>query len=162
MSIIEEIIALLDKKFEEEDFNDCFLVEANHNNSKLELFIDSDSNINFTKCRQISRYLEGFIDENGWLGEKYTLDVSSPGITRPLKFKRQYVKNIGRKMEIKLKEEGAGKQTGILIKVSDDHVYLEEKVRIKEGKKKVNKVLTHEIAFDNIEKAIVKFSFNKK
>jgi len=108
MSIIEQIIALLDKKFEEEDFNDCFLVEAHHNNSKLELFIDSDSNITFTKCRKISRYLESFIDENGWLGEKYTLDVSSPGITRPLKFKRQYVKNIGRKMEIKLKEEGAG------------------------------------------------------
>lgn len=158
MSIIEQITTLLDKKFEEEEFSDCFLVEANHNNTKLELFIDSDSNITFEKCRKISRYLEAFIDEKGWLGEKYTLEVSSPGITRPLKFKRQYLKNIGRKMEIKVKEEG--KKKGLLIKVTDDHVYLEEKVRVKEGKKKVNKVLTHEIAFDNIEKAIVKFSFN--
>jgi len=157
MSIIEQITSLLKQKFEEEAFNDCFLVEANYNNTKLELFIDSDSNMTFEKCRLISRYLEKYIDENNWLGEKYILEVSSPGISRPLSFKRQYDKNIGRKMEIKTKEEG--KQKGTLVKVTDDKVFLEEKVRVKEGKKKVNKVLTHEIAFEQIERAIVKFSF---
>ncbi len=157
MSISEQITGLLDKKFEEEGFRDCFLVDINQNNTKLEIFIDSDSNITFEKCRKISRYLEQFIDENGWLGEKYILEVSSPGIGRPLIFKRQYVKNIGRKLEVKLKE--GGKQTGILIAVHDDNVHLEEKVRVKEGKKKVNKILTHEILFNNIEKAIVKITF---
>ena len=160
MPIKEQIVSLLNQKFEEEEFNDCFLVELNHNNSKLEVFVDSDSAINFEKCRRISRHLEKEIDENGWMGEKYTLEVSSPGISRALVFKRQYVKNIGRKLEVRLKE--GGKFTGELKKVTEENVFLEENVRIKEGKKKVDKVLTHEIPFENIEKAIVKISFSKK
>jgi len=157
MSITEKVTSLLNQKFEEEEFKDCFLVELNQNNTKLEVFVDSDSNITFRKCQRISRHLEKVIDEEGWLGEKYTLEVSSPGIGRPLIFKRQYAKNIGRKMEIKTKE--GVKYKGLLTEVKEEEIHLEEKVRVKEGKKKVNKVLTHEIAFGDIEKAIVKFSF---
>ncbi len=160
MTVKEQIVNLLDEKLKEEEFSDCFLVEINHNNTKLEVFVDSDSNITFEKCRKISRHLEKHIDEKGWLGEKYTLEVSSPGITRPLIFPRQYVKNVGRKLEIKPKE--GNKETGILVKVTENHIYLEEKVRVKEGKKKVNKVLTHEFSFDNIERGIVKISFEKR
>ena len=159
MPIKEQITSLVEEIIKEEEFNDCFLVEVVHNNSKLEVFVDSDSYINFEKCRKISRHLEKHIDENGWLGEKYILEVSSPGVTRPLVFPRQYVKNVGRKLEIKPKE--GNKETGTLVKVTADHVYLEEKVRVKEGKKKVNKVLTHEFPFENIEKAVVKISFSK-
>ena len=100
--IVEKITDLLDKKFTEEDFSDCFLVDIKaHAHNKIDVFIDSDSGVTFEKCQKISRYLERFIDENGWLGEKYVLEVSSPGISRPLKFKRQYAKNIGRKVEVK-------------------------------------------------------------
>lgn len=157
MEVREQIIELLKEKFQEEDFDDCFVVEVNQNNSKLEVFVDSDSNMTFQKCQKLSRYLEKHIDEKGWLGEKYVLEVSSPGITRPLKFKRQYSKNIGRKMEVKT-DEGE-KFSGKLTKIDDAKIYLEEKTRVKEGKKKVSKLLTHEIDFDHIEKAIVKISF---
>lgn len=156
MSINEQIAALLEEKFEEEEFGDCFIVEINQNNTKLEVFIDSDSNITFEKCRKVSRYLEQHLDENGWLGEKYILEVSSPGIGRPL-VKRQYAKNIGRKLEVKLKE--GSKYKGILKTVRDNAIELEEKVRVKEGKKKVNKILVHELHFDTIDKAIVKITF---
>jgi ribosome maturation factor RimP len=145
MPIQERIVSLLNQKFEEEEFSDCFLVEINHNNSKVEVFVDSDSFINFEKCRSISRHLEKEIDENGWLGERYTLEVSSAGTSRGLVFKRQYVKNIGRKLEVRLKD--GGKQTGTLVKVTEENIFLEENVRIKEGNKKVDKVLTHEIPF---------------
>jgi ribosome maturation factor RimP len=157
MEVREQIIALLEEKFQEEAFDDCFVVEVNQNNSKLEVFVDSDSNMTFQKCQKLSRYLEQHIEERGWMGEKYVLEVSSPGITRPLKFKRQYAKNIGRKMEIKT--IGGEKYAGMLAKVDDSKVYLEEKTRVKEGKKKVNKLLTHEINFDQVEKATVKISF---
>ena len=76
MSVKEQIINLLQERFEAEEFNDCFIVEINHNNSKLEVFVDSDSTMNFEKCRILSRHLEKEIDEHGWLGEKYTLEVS--------------------------------------------------------------------------------------
>lgn len=155
---IKKIEALLAEKFQEEGFTDCFLVDMNLSASnKLEVFVDSDSGITFKKCQQISRFLEKPIDEEGWLGEKYTLEVSSPGISRPLKFPRQYPKNIGRKLEVKLLE--GAKKTGTLTKVEPPLIILEEKIRVKEGKKKVNKIVQHEIPFESIKQARVKVSF---
>ena len=148
---------LLLEKFKEEEFADCFVVEIQQNNSKVSVFVDSDSNMDFTKCRKISRYLEEFIDENKWLGEKYTLDVSSPGIGRPLKFPRQYKKNVGRKVEVTPKGEKAIK--GTLVEANDEGILIEEKVRVKEGKKKVNKIIQTKLAFDDIKKTVVKISF---
>ena len=150
---------LLLQKFEEEEYSDCYIIEVLQNNKKLQVFIDSDSNIDFTKCRKISRYLEEHIDENKWLGEKYILEVSSPGIDRPLKFPRQYKKNIGRKVDVQTKE--GEKLTGTLIEVDDEGIKIEYKVRIKEGKKKRTEIIQTPILFENIKKAIIKFSFSK-
>ena len=159
--MIEEKIAdLLEDKFQEEPFNDCFLVEIKmHEHNKLDVFIDADSGINFEKCRRISRYLESYLDTEGWLGQKYVLEVSSPGITRPLKLRRQYKKNIGRKLEVTLLEGGI--QTGTLLNVEGDSITLEEKVRVKEGKRKVTKMIQTKIPFENIKKTVVQISFSK-
>ena len=155
-----KIEELLLKKFEEEEFNDCFIVAIELNNNKLGVFVDSDSIMNFTKCKRLSRYLEEYIDEEQWLGEKYILEVSSPGIDRPLKFPRQYLKNIGRQLEVNRKEEAP--ISGLLKKVFDDGILMEEKLRVKEGKKKVTKMIQTKILFEDIKKAKVKISFQKK
>ena len=155
-----KIEKLLLEKFKEEEYSDCFIIEVMQNNKKLQIFIDSDSNIDFTKCRKISRYLEEYIDENNWLGEKYILEVSSPGIDRPLKFPRQYKKNIGRRLEVLTVEDE--KVSGTLLETTEEGIVLEYKVRIKEGKKKRTEIVQQTIAFENIRKAIIKFSFSKK
>lgn len=156
--IEEKIKELLAKKFQEEGFQDCFLVDLKAGlNNKVEVFIESDSALTHPRCQKISRYLEGFIDENQWLGEKYTLEVSSPGIGKPLKLKRQYYKNIGRRVEINFLE---GKpQTGKLIEVNDDTITIEYEIIIKEGKKKRKEMFEHVIPFENIKKAVVKVTF---
>ncbi len=152
---LEKLIA---QKFEEEEFQDCYLVEVKGpNGGKLEVFIESDSEMTFRKCQRMSRFLEGHIDEAKWLGEKYTLEVSSPGVGNPLKLKRQYVKNIGRKMEVKTVD--GEKYEGILMTVEDDVISIEGKVRKKVGKKKVTEEVTTTIQFDNIKTAKVKVSF---
>lgn len=153
-----KIEGLLEEKFKEEDFSNCYLIEIiHHQNNKLEVFIDSDSGINFKTCKQISRYLEQFIDEEKWLGEKYVLEVSSPGVDRPLQLKRQYVKNIGRQLEV-TNDEGEVQQ-GKLIEVDDEKVVIEYVEVIKEGKKKKKQTIQKEFAFDSISKAVVKVSF---
>ncbi|MEM9917690.1 MAG: ribosome assembly cofactor RimP [Bacteroidota bacterium] len=156
--IEDRIRDLLDEKFKEAPFDNCFLIEIKlHDHRKLDVYIDSDDGINFDRCRQISRYLEKYIDEGGWLGEKYVLEVSSPGIGRPLKFPRQYHRNIGRKMEV-APHEGP-KVSGILVAVNETDIVLENKVRIKEGKKKRTEIQQIQISFEDIKKAIVKISF---
>ena len=156
--IEQKIEALLQEKFQEEDFQDCFLIEVNlHANNKLEVFLDADSGITFAKCQRLSRYLEGFIDEEQWLGPKYVLEVSSPGLSRPLKLKRQYLKNQGRKVEVTTK--GGDKQVGLLLEIGEDAIVLEQQIKEKVGKKNVKKTIQTPISFSNIQKTIVKIQF---
>lgn len=154
----EKIIDLLEEKFTEEEFQDCFWLDVKMlPNNKLEIYVDADSGITFRKCQRISRYLEQFIDEEGWLGEKYVLEVSSPGTSRPLKLKRQYPKNVGRKLKVKLND--GSKIEGKLIEVDDEQIILETKERRKVGKRKVTETIQHKLPFSNIEEAIVQISF---
>jgi ribosome maturation factor RimP len=156
--ISAQLTQLLETKFQEEEFADCFIIEIKSlQNKRVEIYVDSDSGITFKKCQLLSRYLEAEIDEKGWLGEKYTLEVSSPGITRPLKFARQYPRNIGRKLEVK-QLEGETK-IGTLIEVDEKQITLESKQRIKEGKKKKTIVVQDIIPFDNIKETKVKITF---
>ena len=156
--IEKQIESLLAKKFLEEEFQDCFLIEVNHPASnKLDVFIDSDSGVTFEKCQKISRYLEATLDEEGWLGEKYVLEVSSPGISRPLVLQRQYKKNIGRTLKVNLKDEA--KKEGVLTEVQEDLIVLEETITEKQGKKKIKKKILTPIPFAKITKAVVKISF---
>jgi ribosome maturation factor RimP len=157
--MVEEKIAdLLDEKFKEEDFADCFLIEIKlHEHNKLDVFVDADSGITFEKCQKLSRYLESYLDTEGWLGPKYVLEVSSPGLSRPLKLKRQYRKNIGRKVEVTT-ADGASR-TGDLVAVTDESITLEEKVRVKEGKRNKTTLVQTEIPYENIKKTIVQVTF---
>lgn len=156
--IEEKIHELLAAKFLEDTFQDCFLVELNlHKGNKLEVFIDCDNGLTLDKCQQISRYLEFFFDQENLLGDHYVLEVSSPGLNRPLKLKRQYLKNVGRKIEVTLIDSTA--KTGILKTVTDDFITLEETHTIKEGKKKKTVVTQTELPFTQIKKTFVLITF---
>lgn len=155
--IEQKIEVLLAEKFKEEEFADFFIVEIKmHSNNKLEVFIDSDTSFPLSKCQRISRYLEFHIDENQWLGEKYIIEVSSPGISRPLTLYRQYKKNIGRKLAINFLEDGVKKREGILVDANETACFLEEKVVRKEKKKKIRTTEITEIPYIDIKKAVIK------
>lgn len=155
--IEERIASLLSEKFKEEEFADCFLIEVRHNRQKVEVFLDSDTGITFGTCQKVSRYLESHIDEGGWLGEKYVLEVSSPGVSRPLVMLRQYPKHIGRQVEVTA--AGGAVHSGRLIAVDGELITIEEKVRKKEGSRKKTEVVQTAIPFAEIEKTVVKVSF---
>lgn len=154
----ERINDILDELFATEEYADCFLVEVKHSGNKVEVFVDSDDRMDFDKCRSISRHLEQvYLDAEKPLGDNYTLDVSSPGVGRPLKFYRQYPKNVGRTLEVTTTE--GEEYSGKLTTVTPTQIVLEAKVRRKEGKRKKTVVEEIEIDFDAIKKSIVKISF---
>jgi len=157
MELTERIEQLLEEKYTtDEIFADCFTVEVELKPaSKLYVFIDSDSGMDFEKCRKISRYLESHIDTNGWLGEKYLLEVSSPGLSRSLKFLRQYHKNAGRNVEVTLKDNN--RHVGILKSADEHQITLQQTVtERRKKKKKITKDIELLIPFEQIEKTIVK------
>lgn len=155
--IEEKINHLLAEKFQEEDFTDCFLVGIELHKNKLDVFIDSDSGLSLRQCQGVSRYLESYLDEEQVLGEKYTLEVSSPGLSRPLKMVRQYKKNIGRKLKIAL-QDGTEK-TAELKAVGESSITVEEILTVREKKKKKKITVQTELPFDEINKAIVVIGF---
>jgi len=68
----------------------------------ITIFVDGITNITIEKCAQISRHVEHFLESNGLVGEKYILEVSSPGMDSPLRVPQQYDKAIGKEVEILL------------------------------------------------------------
>ena len=159
MDTTAHIAQILEEKYtSDEAFQDCFTVEIELKpGNKLYVFADSDSGLTFEKCQKLSRYLESFLDTELWLGDKYLLEVSSPGIGRPLKFPRQYKSNVGRNLAVTMKDKT--QMTGLLKSATDEQFVLENKVIEREGNKKKEVVLETPVLYENIEKAIVKLAF---
>ncbi len=134
----------------EEEFQDCFLIEWKEENNKVEVFIDADEGVNFTKCRLISRKIEAYLDETQLLGENYKLEISSPGAAAPLKLLRQYPKHIGRKIKVILSEghEYEGKLTAV-----EDTII---KIDVMDGKKIKEK---RNIEFNEIKESFILLAF---
>jgi ribosome maturation factor RimP len=65
--IKEKLSYLLAEKFQEPEINHCFLLDISISaKQKVEVFIDSDTGVDFDVCRTVSRFLEGILDENKW------------------------------------------------------------------------------------------------
>jgi len=153
-----QLTALLAQKFEEEDFKDCFLVDLTLSPSKkLEVLVDTDSGITLDRCKKISRWLEAHLDESGWLGDTYALEVSSPGVGRPLKLVRQFRQNIGRTVETALKSGVV--LSGKLLAVTDNDFTIEYATTLIEGKKKKKELIQTVLPYGEVTKTIVKISF---
>ncbi len=71
----------------------------------LQVFVDTDDGITIAQCAEISRDLGVELDKQSVVNESYELEVSSPGIDKPLKLLRQYKKNIGRRYNVEYWQE---------------------------------------------------------
>lgn len=110
----------------------------------IEVYVDSDGGISLDECSEISRALSEKLDETDLIQGRYRLDVSSPGVERPLKIFRQYRRNVGRMCKVIISEEGKKVvREGILDAVS------EKTITINKNKK------MYEILFSDIQETYV-------
>ena len=68
----------------------------------LRVYIDKPGGINIDDCELISRALSDKLDEKDFIEDAYILEVSSPGLGRPLKKDKDFTRNMGETVEIKL------------------------------------------------------------
>ncbi len=96
--------------------SDLFVVEINVRGRKgsrvVEVFVDSDGELDVEALASLSRKLGALMEEEDLIEGKYHLNVSSPGVDRPLLSPRQFPKNVGRDLELKI-DEGDAKSTVI-------------------------------------------------
>lgn len=108
---------------------DMFLVDVEFKHAEtLEVWVLLDSEtggVNVDVCSGISRELADKLEEINLFSSAYRLNVSSPGLARPLTDIRQYPKNRGRIVKVKYKtDEGYQKAEGVLKDVTDDKLVL--------------------------------------
>ena len=68
----------------------------------LRAYIDKPGGIMVDDCEVVSRELSDILDEKDFIDEAYILEVSSPGLGRPLKKEKDYVRSMGKEVEIRL------------------------------------------------------------
>ena len=122
--------------------------------NQITVLLDADNGITIEKCTVINKALYKYIEESGFFPDgNFSLEVSSPGVDKPLQLLRQYKKNIGRKLEVELND--GTKTEGTLKEVTEEAITLEEK----EGKGKKMTINMKTILFNQIKEATVLITF---
>ena len=68
----------------------------------LRVYIDKDGGITVNDCEKISRAFNEILDREDYIDDAYIFEVSSPGLLRPLKKDKDYQRNLGKLLEVKL------------------------------------------------------------
>ena len=134
---------------------DCFLVSLSiSGDNQIMVEIDSETSVDLDFCVELTRYIEQHFDRDA---EDYSLEIGSYSITKPFVDRRQYRKNIGRKVEV-LTEESR-KIHGTLVAVDNDGFTLEiEEKELVEGQKRkklVNKEIT--LLYNSVKQTKLEF-----
>jgi ribosome maturation factor RimP len=79
---------------------------------------DPERRVTVEDCARASRALEAWLDQGGPLGARYQLEVSSPGMDRPLRWHRHWARFVGRDVSVKL--EGLGRVRARIVAVPDE------------------------------------------
>lgn len=134
---------------------ELFLVEVRikptHN---IKVYIDGNQGISVDKLVQYNRRLYKIIEEAGYYPEgEFSLELSSPGLDEPLKLHRQYLKNVGRIVEV-TGIDGVKKE-GKLLSATETEIVVEET----KGKGKKAETVQHTIPFDQIKTTKIQIKF---
>lgn len=101
-------------------------LSQNGHGSVLRIYIDKDEGITIDDCVLVSRQLTGLLDVEDPIQGKYDLEVSSPGLDRPLFTVEQFKKFIGERVKLRLyeKQDGQKRYTGLLVSANEDIVVI--------------------------------------
>jgi len=140
-AIEQKVVALISPDPE------SFLVEVRiRPGNSVRIFIDSDQGMSIDKLAGYNRSLYKQIEESGFFPNgDFSLEISSPGLEEPLKLHRQYLKNVGRPVEVVLKN--GIRIVGKLSSVTNDEIVLEEE----KGNKKIKELVPHTISYNDIK-----------
>lgn len=152
MNLIEkQIINLCETVVLEKEFMFIDFVFRGHKNLQIiELYIDSENGVSVEDCAEVSREIRSRIETENLLEGNYRLDVSSPGVERPLKFLEQYKKHINRNFDLRFVDQEGNEKSikGKLLKIESDNLLFAAKNE------------EYLINFNKIIKALVNISFS--
>lgn len=115
--------------------------------------VDGDASLNLDQVTTVSRVISELLDEAAFMGETpFTLEVTSPGVDRPLTQPRHFAKNIDRLLKI-IKLDGS-EVTGRILSNTDQDVTLTVAVK--------KETIEQTVSLTEIKRAVVEIEFNRK
>jgi ribosome maturation factor RimP len=115
--------------------------------------VDGDASLNLDQVTSVSRVISELLDEAPFMGETpFTLEVTSPGVDRPLTQPRHFAKNVSRLLKI-IKLDGS-EVTGRILSNTDKDVTLTVAVK--------KETIEETVSLANIKRAVVEIEFNRK
>ncbi|MDO4788228.1 MAG: ribosome maturation factor RimP [Johnsonella sp.] len=123
----EAFLEGLQKKLKFEIVDVEFVKEGSENYLRVYCDMDKEGGISIDDCADISRALSDWLDEEDFISESYILEVSSPGLGRTLKKERDFIREKGKEVELKLfKPRGKQKEfCGILKEADKESICIE-------------------------------------
>lgn len=96
-------------------------VAGSHGRPVVRAYVDTDGGITLDECARLSRLVEAELEASGTVPERYVLEVSSPGIDRPLTRRKHFERFVGQEIDVRLyaKRDGRKKYVGTLERVED-------------------------------------------
>ena len=123
------------------------------NNRTVICVVDGVKPLNMNEVTSVSRVISELLDNEPALGDNpFTLEVTSPGVDRPLTLPRHWTKNLTRLIKMTLNDGTV--VTARLGEFNDTHAQLVENIK--------GRMKNHEIAFADIKRAVVEIEFNRK
>jgi len=115
--------------------------------------VDGDASLNLDQVTSVSRVISELLDEAAFMGETpFTLEVTSPGVDRPLTQPRHFAKNVDRLLKI-IKLDGSD-VTGRILSNTDTDVTLTVTVK--------KETVEQTVSLADIKRAVVEIEFNRK
>ena len=151
---VKRLRTLVDEALKENE--SLFLIELmTGEDNSIRVIVDGDEGVPLRECIRISRHVEHNLNREE---EDFSLEVTSPSITDPIRERRQYNKNVGRILQIKT---DAGSFEGKLTEIIDDQLVLQWKTREPKpiGKGKITVEKREVFPIENISEAKVKIIF---
>lgn len=154
MALKDQIAQLVTPSVEEAGYflEDVHVVTPG-NQRIVTCIVDGETALNLDQVTSASKIISGLLDEAAFMGETpFTLEVTSPGIDRPLTLPRHFAKNVTRLLKVTLNDGNV--VTGRITSSSESSVLLEV------AEKKASKEVSIELS--DIKRAVVEIEFNRK
>ncbi|MFW5905979.1 MAG: ribosome maturation factor RimP [Desulfobia sp.] len=127
-NILKEVTGLVEPVIEDKGLE---LVDIEYSRGPggnvLRIIIFKEGGVTIDDCTEVSKEVSQLLDVEDILDHGYNLEVSSPGLTRPLKSRRDFERNIGEKVNLTctLEKGGTESVSGLIRQVGDDSITLE-------------------------------------
>lgn len=121
---LEQLIAPIATSLDCELWGLEYLTQGRY--TTLRIFIDAENGVSLEDCEKVSRQISSVMDVEDPIDGEYTLEVSSPGMDRPLYKTSHYARYVGETVNVRLRvaRDGRRRFKGVITKVENDDVFL--------------------------------------